>query len=146
MQPFSSRTMTPDDWGELRHFAPAEFNRPEMMGWEFIRWLDAVRQVAGVAMRITSSYRTPERNAAVGGAEDSAHTDVPCEAVDVAVVRTATDPNGHYARYQIVSVAMQLGCVRLGVYPGGGLHLDRSEARRPAPRMWNAVDNPAARP
>lgn len=140
---FSTRTMRLQDWAESPYFAPTEFQHPERMGYEFILWLNEVRKVAGVPMRITSSYRTPERNAAVGGARDSSHTDVPCNAVDIGRVPTSADPNWNEARFRIMEAALVLGCRRIGFYPNGSLHLDRTESARPAPRLWNAVDNPA---
>jgi hypothetical protein len=41
-----------------------------------LSWLlQGVRDAVGVPMRITSGYRTPERNAAVGGSPTSQHVD-----------------------------------------------------------------------
>jgi uncharacterized protein YcbK (DUF882 family) len=140
---FSTRTMTPADWQGITHFTPAEFKAPDKMGYEMMLWLDGVREQAGVPMRITSSYRSPAYNASVGGAKDSAHTDVPCDAVDIGKDPTPSDPNWNYSRFRIVDTAMKAGCVRIGFYPNGSLHLDRTEDKRPSPRLWNAVDNPA---
>lgn len=137
--PFSTRTMTASDWASLTHFDPDEFRAPEKMGWEFMRWLDKVRGDAGVKMVITSSYRTPAENAAAGGAPDSAHIDVPCNAVDIGMRPRPDDPNWNFSRFQIVAAAMNNGCQRIGSYAGGSLHLDRTEDRRPAPRMWRVV-------
>lgn len=106
------------------------------MGFQFIRWLDLVRERAGVPMKITSSYRSPEYNKSVGGAKDSAHTDVPCDAVDIGGLTNE-------ARFRIIKTALEMGCVRIGLYQGGGIHLDRSEGKRPAPRMWTVVERPA---
>lgn len=142
--PFSSRTMAAPDWLRIKNFRPNEFKHPEKMGYEFMLWLDEVRTTAGVSMTITSSYRSPAYNAAVGGATDSAHTDVPCDAVDIGKRPTQADPNWNLARYRIITAAMALGCKRIGMYPSGSLHLDRTEDERPAPRIWIAVDNPAA--
>ena len=111
------------------------------MGYEFIRWLDRVREGAGVPMTITSSYRTPAHNAAVGGATDSAHTDTPCNAVDIGERPRADDPNWNYSRWQIVTTAIALGCKRVGSYADGSLHLDMTHDKRPAPRMWRVVGN-----
>ena len=140
---FSSRCMVDADWHEIKHFDPSEFAIPGNMGYEFTRWLDTLRVLAGVPMHITSSSRTHAHNAAVGGASDSAHVDVPCNAVDIGKSPTPADPNWNFARFKILDAAMQTGCVRIGFYPNGSLHLDRTEDQRPAPRLWNAVDNPA---
>ena len=141
--PFSSRNMTAADWSGLTHFGPDEFAVPEAMGFEFMVWLDGVRQMANVPMHVTSSYRTPQHNAEVGGARDSAHVDKPCNAVDIGMTPTPADPHWHFARFKIVEAALNAGCGRIGFYPNGSLHLDRTEDKRPSPRLWNAVDNKA---
>jgi uncharacterized protein YcbK (DUF882 family) len=134
---YSTRCMTDSDWSAIKHFKPNEFKDPSKMGFEFMLWLDKLRERANVPMRISSSYRSPEYNRQVGGAKDSAHTDVPCNAVDIDDIETsATDPNWNYARFRIVKTALDLGCERIGTYRNGSLHLDRSESKRPSPRMW----------
>lgn len=135
---FSSRKMYPTDWDEVRHFRPSEFKNPEEMGYEFILWLDKVRERAAVPMTITSSYRSPEYNRLVGGAADSAHTDKPCEAVDIGMRPRPSDPNWNYSRFRIIFSAYELGCRRFGTYSNGSLHIDRSYSR-PDERMWVVV-------
>jgi uncharacterized protein YcbK (DUF882 family) len=134
---FSSRTMRPADWDELRYFKASEFKEPAKMGYEFMRWLDRVRGMAGVPVRITSSYRSPEYNRSVGGATDSAHSDVPCNAVDIGLSRHPLGEN--FARFRLMAAALSLGCQRIGSYADGSLHFDRSEDKRPAPRIWRVV-------
>lgn len=136
---FSSRTMTAGDWLRVKYFKPNEFKNPEKMGYEFILWLDQLRAKCAVPMTITSSYRSPAYNKSVGGASDSAHTDTPCNAVDIGMRPRPSDPNWNYTRWQIVHTAMEMGCKRIGSYQNGSLHLDRSEDKRPAPRMWRVV-------
>lgn len=136
---FSTRTMRPEDWAEIRHFAPSEFNYPDSMGVEFVKWLDAVREEAGCAMHLVSDHRPPERNAAAGGAKTSAHMDLPCNAVDIGKRPTPADPNWNYHRFRIIAAALKLGCQRIGQYPSGSLHLDRSEDSHPSPRLWVSV-------
>jgi uncharacterized protein YcbK (DUF882 family) len=140
---FSTRTMRPEDWKKLKWFRPSEFRDPGKMGYEFMLWLDRVREEADVSMEITSSYRSPAYNAQVGGAQDSSHTDEPCDAADIGKRPHPGDKHWNYARAKIVMAAIKLGCTRIGIYPGGSLHLDRTENERPAPRLWVAVDNPA---
>ena len=131
--------MTDKDWELVRNFSPAEFKAPNRMGFEFMMWLDRLRTQAGVPMFITSSYRSPEYNAMVGGATDSAHSDIPCNAVDIGERRRPDDPNWNYTRWMIVSTAIMMGCKRIGSYANGSLHLDMSHDKRPAPRMWRVV-------
>lgn len=140
---YSTRCMTPADWPQSTYFTASEFKVPEKMGYEFMLWLNKVRALAGVPMTITSSYRTPAYNASVGGAQDSAHTDTICEAVDIGTRPTAGDLHWNTARFYIIDAALKLGCRRIGIYPNGSLHLDRTESHRPAPRLWIAVDHPA---
>lgn len=139
--PYSSRTMTDADWISIKHFTKGEFRHPNKMGFEFMKWLDALRRLAGVPIHITSSHRTPAENAAVGGAVDSAHVDVPCNAVDIGMRPRPDDPNWNFSRWQIIKAAMATGCQRIGSYQGGSLHLDMTHDRRPAPRMWRVVGN-----
>lgn len=131
--------MTAEDWAGIVHFRPGEFRHPDKMGVEFMRWLDELRRVANVPITVTSSYRTRAHNARVGGAADSAHCDVPCNAVDIGERPRASDPNWNYTRWQIVQAAMALGCQRIGLYANGSIHLDLTHDERPAPRLWRVV-------
>lgn len=135
---YSTRTMEPADWAEIRHFKPSEFKAPQRMGYQFVRWLDQVRELADVPMLVSSSYRTPAHNAEVGGANDSAHTDTPCNAVDIRKNPKAVLGWNH-ARMQIVSAAIRLGCQRVGIYEDDSIHLDMTHDLRPAPRLWRVV-------
>src|SRR3990167_4075166 len=120
------------DWAKLRHFRASEFQRPERMGFEFMQWLDELRAIAAVPIITTSSYRTPEHNRAVGGATNSAHSDTPCNAIDIGERPRPDDPNWNFSRWSILTAAIKLGCQRIGMYANGSLHLDRSEGKRPA--------------
>lgn len=138
-RPFSTRTMRSEDWAALRHFTPAEFHAPERMGYEFMRWLDEVRERAGVPMHPTSDWRSHAHNDAVGGATDSAHEDTPCDAIDLGERPRPDDPSWNYTRWRIVTTAIAMGCTRIGSYADGSLHLDRTEGRRPGQRMWRVA-------
>lgn len=137
-QGYSSRCMRPEDWDEIKHFAPKEFKKPLLMGYEFMKWLDLVREGAGVVMLISSSSRDEDYNAVVGGAKHSAHTHVPCDAVDIRR-NPKTPVTWNHDRFKIVQVAMTLGCQRLGIYKDESIHLDRAEKYLPAPRLWIEV-------
>lgn len=139
-RPFSSRTMAATDWGKLRYFRASEFSVPGNMGYEFMLWLDNLRATCGIPFRVTSSYRSPAHNKAVGGAGDSSHCDVPTNVVDLGKMPTADDPNWNLGRWIIVKAAMAAGCTRIGIYQDGSLHLDRTENVRPAPRLWHVVN------
>lgn len=57
-------------WPELRHFAPEEFRFPGALNRPFLRWLDEVRDRAGVPFVITSDVRT---EIPPGGSRTSLH-------------------------------------------------------------------------
>lgn len=145
---FSSRGMRTADWDMIRHFTPAEFKNPANMGYEFMLWLDRVwvkahdlvPRVRKFRMVISSSYRDPIYNKRIGGAKNSSHTDIICDAVDIRGIYDTypDDMNWNKHRLKIDLAAKMLGCRRVGVYPDGSLHLDRTEDRRPM-GMWVRV-------
>lgn len=134
--PLSTRAMLPADWMLIKHFKPAEFKYPERMGYQFMLRLDALRREAGVPCRVTSDYRPPARNKQVGGAKDSAHSDEICESVDIW-------PANNFGRYHIMRAFYVCGWERIGMYLNGSLHGDLTSDRRPSPRLWIVVENPA---
>lgn len=149
MSGFSSRAMEPADWDEIRFFKPEEFKAPERMGYEFMLWLDRVHAKASsleprlpeFVMNVSSSYRSPDYNRKVGGARNSSHTDLICDAVDIAGVYEtyADDANWNKHRLKIILAAAMLGCRRIGLYENGSIHLDRTESRRPL-GLWVRVN------
>jgi uncharacterized protein YcbK (DUF882 family) len=136
MSKFSNRTMTNADWALLKYFKKSEFKNPSVMGYEFMLELEKVRAKAGVAMRISSSHRDPAYNRRVGGAKDSAHTDIPCNASDIV-------PRNSVERFAIVKAAIEVGFTRIGIYKDGSIHLDKTDDVRPSHVLWTVVSNPA---
>lgn len=136
MKTNSTRTMRAEDWTLLRHFTAAEFKRPEKMGYQYMLALDALAEQAGVPLRVSSDSRSPERNKAVGGAKDSAHCDDICEATDLA-------PKNNAERFEIIRAAILNGWTRIGIYKDGSLHVDGTDGRRPARRLWVIVQSKA---
>jgi uncharacterized protein YcbK (DUF882 family) len=145
--------MEEQDWDSIRHFAPGEFKHPELMGYEFMLWLDRVwikaHDLAPRTMKfqmiISSSYRDPAYNKKVGGAKNSAHTDLICDCVDIQPVYDVypDDMNWNKHRLKIEKAAMMLGCVRIGSYPNSGaIHLDRTEDRRPMGKWIRVSGHP----
>lgn len=128
-KPYSTRTMRHEDWAEVAPlFVPGEFEYPDKMGYEFIKWLHAVRKLAGVPMIITDDWRSNAHNASIhGAANDSAHTDIPCDCVDI------RRPKNSHERFRIVRSLLASGCKRMLEYKDTGhIHIDRTEYRRPS--------------
>jgi zinc D-Ala-D-Ala carboxypeptidase len=99
---------------EVKYFNKSEFDSPddegsgENMDNGFLIRLDTAREFAGIPFKITSGYRTLYHNKQVGGAKNSSHTNIPCNACDIAV----TDSS---ARYKIVDGLLKAGFVRIGI-------------------------------
>lgn len=95
----------------LRYFDTSEFDCPiagqgDKMNEEFLIKLDKSRHYAGVPFRITSGYRCPEHNKAVGGVPGSSHTKF--VACDISCEDSAR-------RYLIVSALLKAGITRIGI-------------------------------
>lgn len=71
----------------------------------------------GKKLTITSGFRSPERNAKVGGAKNSAH--MRGNAVDVSTAGMSMDD-----KIKLIQVASAVGIGGIGVYSSGGLHFD----------------------
>lgn len=96
-------------WADIKHFKPSEFDSPDqkdsgyLMDLDLIEVLDAIREMVGTPLTITSGYRTIQHNAAVGGKANSAHVygkaaDILCESSSV--------------RFKIIKAAMLTGICR----------------------------------
>lgn len=102
----------------LKHFKPEEFTmdgKPvfNKMNPDFLVKLDTCRELSGIPFRITSSFRTPEKNRRVGGSPGSMHlkgraVDIECESGEDRAI--------------IIKTALNLG-LSVGVMRAG-LHLD----------------------
>ena len=78
--------------------------------------LSAARKLAMVPFVITSGYRSPERNAAVGGGDNSAH-----------LRGFAVDLSAHdsVSRFKIVKALFDAGFTRVVLYASDGhVHVD----------------------
>lgn len=114
----------------LRHFDLSEFDSPDQKGSgkhmqnSTLRMLDEAREIADTPFRITSGYRTPQRNKRVGGVADSSHIDG--WAVDIACTNSIQ-------RIKIVSALLTVGFQRIGV-SRTFIHADNDPRKRAA--MW----------
>jgi uncharacterized protein YcbK (DUF882 family) len=102
------------NWTQIHHFKPTEFERPELLRWEMLKALEDLREAVGFPLKISSSYRDPAHNAAIGGAQDSAHlpdpTDGRYSGIDI-----ATAGIGGVSLYFLLREVMHR-FVRVGVY------------------------------
>jgi len=122
------------DWTHVRHFSMDEFAEPDKLRWDMLRMLDNLRENCGFPMYVTSSYRDPAHNAAVGGVSDSSHCLAPdglYSGVDISITDGAR-------MFKAVKGALALGFNRIGVYPKH-VHLD-IEGRLPQNVIWTGSD------
>ena len=96
----------------LEHFKRSEFNYPDEIDVEFLKFLDAVRHHANIPFRLTSDGRTPEQNTTIGGYKYSLHLfdprkDHKCSAVDWSTpgIRKR-DAQRYYAEIAAVATAV----------------------------------------
>lgn len=65
--------MTPEQAATLLYFKPSEWKHPELVDFDFAKWLDVVRLYCRVPLTLTSDGRTAAENAAAGGSPTSLH-------------------------------------------------------------------------
>lgn len=117
-----------DWWDHIKHFTRKEMACPccgksAMQKHTMLR-LDMLREQYGKPLAVTSGFRCPAHNLAVGGASGSKH--MKGEAADLAV----RGPDA----YKIVSLAPGIGFVGLGVAKTF-VHVDDSDDR-PVGTLW----------
>ncbi len=114
----------------MTYFKPSEFTCRGGCGGsnisaKLIERLDMARGVAGVPFVITSGYRCPKHNKAVGGKPTSSH--LKGLAVDIATPDSPT-------RFAVVRGLLKAGFTRLGVGEGF-VHAD-IDTSKPSRVMW----------
>ena len=125
------------------HFSLAEFispndpNRPNQSAMANLRELAAVLEIirarAGRPLKITSGYRSPSYNRAIGGAAMSLHT--------TGMACDIEAPGDMLELATLASKIEEIGGV--GVYPGRGfIHVDirRRPENAKAPTWWAQVN------
>jgi len=109
------------DWHDIRYFERHEFGyhddvEPDPM---LVMKLDEARLFAARPFVITSGIRSPEHNAKVGGAPNSAH--LTGHAVDIRCVDNRT-------RWHMIDALMTVGFRRVFVYPRH-IHVDTDSTK-----------------
>lgn len=119
-----------------RHFEWSEFDSPDAPGSgrqhmdrAFVRLLDELRDRYGRPLRITSAYRSPAHNAAVGGVPESSH--MAGLAVDVACTSSRD-------RHDLLRAIFGLGISRIGV-GATFVHIDQ-DPDKAADVVWTYYD------
>lgn len=115
----------------MKHFRENEFKMDGeivygKMDPVTLAMLEEAREKAGISFVITSSYRSPEYNAKIGGKPNSAH--LRGRAVDIAI----GDGN---QRYIIVKALLEAGFQRIGIAKTF-IHADNDTQNLPAPVVW----------
>ncbi|MES2382890.1 MAG: D-Ala-D-Ala carboxypeptidase family metallohydrolase [Bacteroidota bacterium] len=103
------------------------FKEEEVAGLNpvLVRMLNRARTFAGIPFIVTSGLRTPEKNAEVGGKEDSAHlTGLACD----------IQCTNNEERANIMKGAIFAGFKRIGIGKGH-IHLD-IDHEKPYPRIF----------
>ncbi len=96
----------------MRYFNYSEFDSPDVQGSgqlmdkTLLEMLDEVREIVGEPIIITSGFRTPAHNEAVGGAENSSH--LKGLAVDIAC-------DNSIDRFDLINCLLDVGFSRIGV-------------------------------
>lgn len=103
----------------MKYFLPSEFRHFDKMNTTLLQMLDEMREIAGVPIVVTSSYRTPAENVAAGGVKDSSH--LKGLAVDIHV------PSNRY-RLRYLDAALRVGFRRIGI-GSVFMHLDIDDSK-----------------
>lgn len=95
----------------------------EPMNYKFVKRLQVMREIFGQAMVISSGYRCPEHNRAVGGVAGSYH--VRGRAADISLASSAD-------RYELLGAAIKAGFTGIGI-GATFLHVDDRDT---TPVVW----------
>lgn len=96
----------------MKYFKLKEFDSPDVKGSgqlmdkTLLSMLDEARNIANIPFKITSGYRTKERNKKVGGVKNSSH--IKGLAVDIKCVDSRS-------RFIIINALEEVGFNRLGI-------------------------------
>lgn len=121
------------DWNNIRYFTKAELacrcgkcGGKEQMDEAFVMQLDRLRERLDRPLTITSGYRCPLHPEEAKKDHPGAHANG--TAADIAV-------SGGKERYKVISVAMELGFVGIGV-ANSFIHVDSGHSYAARPVVW----------
>ena len=118
-----------DFWKDIKYFRPKEFVCPccgrQKMDEGFMRWLDDVREEAGVPFVISSGWRCERHNKQIGGVAGSAH----CKGIAADIVTPGAEK-----RYRILRALIVKGARRIGIGPSF-IHVDLDKTK-PQRVVW----------
>lgn len=126
--------MSPEEWAKIKYFSAGEFDSKDVPGsgatamqWSFVSALDRLRRDWGLPLSINSGYRSPSRNAAVGGKSNSAHLRGLAADIKMSDLRECI---------KFAIFAGQHGFDRIGVdLAGKYVHIDLDDSL-PSPAVW----------
>ncbi len=104
--------MVRDKKEKVKYFNYSEFDSPDVQGSgqlmdkTLLDMLDEIREIVGEPIIITSGFRTPAHNEAVGGKEQSSH--LKGLAVDIAVRHSRM-------RFKLIDALLEVGVNRIGI-------------------------------
>lgn len=111
----------------MKYFNYSEFDSPDvqgsgqMMDKTLLQMLDEVRDILGEPIIITSGFRTPANNEAIGGVEGSSHTKG--LAVDIAIRNSRM-------RFKLINALLEIGINRIGI-ADNFVHIDIDKDKDP---------------
>ena len=116
------------DWTTIIHFKKDEFLRPDLLRPKMILMLDDLRGIYHGLLVVSSSWRDPDRNAQVGGKNNSSHLIQPDGFYSGIDLSTPANFFTAHEYFLIQKAAYAVGFRRIGEYKDlKHLHLDIEE-------------------
>ena len=112
----------------MKYFDKSEFSNFEMMDEKLLSMLDEMREIYGHAIKITSSYRSPEHPIEAAKEQPGEHS-------YGAAVDIVSDGGGK--TFRLVKAAIEVGFTRIGISRKKGfIHLGIGYPGAPEKTIW----------
>ena len=112
----------------MKYFEESEFSNFEMMDEKLLSMLDKMREIYGYAIKITSSYRSPEHPIEAAKKQPGEHS-------YGAAVDIVSDSGGK--TFRLVKAAIEVGFTRIGISRKKGfIHLGIGYPGAPEKTIW----------